>query len=612
MRIPAAARAALLGAVALVAASLLAPPAGAASTDSAGPAAQAERPADPVAHDPTMVKEGDWYYVVITGDAGTHTYLPVKRSKDLVHWTELGPVFDALPAWIPQTLGTTPADAWAPELVRAGGEWRLYYAASQFGTNNSVIALATTPTLDPDSPDHRWTDRGLVLRSHPGVDDYNAIDPDVLQVDAQTQLLSFGSFWSGIHARYLDPATGKPAGDGDFPLASRAGGPVEGPSIVRHGGYYYLFVAFDFCCRGVDSDYRVVVGRATSPTGPYVDRAGVPMLQGGGTEVLRGYNEFVGTGGADVWPAGGTDWFVNHYYDATDAGTPRLNVRQLRWSDGWPSLDDPVNPSREVGHGAAYVSIVARSAGGVAEDVGCGYEGADIALAAATGSPCQQWQVERKGSGARILNRSSNKVAEVAGCDNTDGGDVAQWGWLANDCQRWRPATSTDGWSTIASVLPGARVIDDAGCAAGAATGDLRISTARGDACQQFRFQPVGRVLLADVAGTAALGIPDCTSASPASGSPRLQARSTDACQEWSFSSAGGATYTVTNVATGLQLSTSRCTSSFPDRGKLRVVASDASHPECRRWTLAPADDGSWTLTDAGTSVAQHLSLRLP
>src|SRR6266540_1996148 len=173
-------------------------------------AATAVRPPDPIAHDPTMAKEGDYYYTIITGDSGRpNTYLPIKRSKDLVHWDEVGSVFAQLPSWVTQELGTTPADAWAPDLARVGGKWALYYAASQFGTQNSVIGLATSPTLDPTSPDYHWTDEGEVIRSTAGVEDYNAIDPEFVADADGSAWLAFGSFWGGIKLRRLDPATGK-------------------------------------------------------------------------------------------------------------------------------------------------------------------------------------------------------------------------------------------------------------------------------------------------------------------------------------------------------------------------------------------------------------------
>ena len=322
----------------------------------AAPAPARAADTDPIARDPTVAKEGRFYYSVITGDFETATYLPLRRSRDLVHWEYLGTVFTTPPAWVVAELGVTPRDFWAPDLVLLNGRWHLYYAASSFGTNNSVIGLATNATLDPDDPDYRWVDEGMVFRSRAG-DNFNAIDADIAWDERGGLWMSFGSFWDGIKMRRLDPATGRlSAADPTlYSLASRGGGPIEGPSIVRRDGFYYLFVSFDFCCRGVNSDYRVMVGRAREITGPYVDRAGVPMLQGGGTELLRGYNEFAGPGHGDVFRDRGTDWFAHHYYDRTDAGLPKLSVRRIEWRDGWPSLGDPLSGSAKAGHGPAYM-----------------------------------------------------------------------------------------------------------------------------------------------------------------------------------------------------------------------------------------------------------------
>jgi len=545
---------------------------------SATPLAQAStstfvRPADPIAHDPTMVKQGAYYYVIITGDAQRpSTYLPIKRSKDLVHWDEVGSVFASLPSWIIQELGTTPADAWAPDLARVGGKWALYYAASQFGTQNSVIGLATTPTLDPASPDYHWTDEGMVLRSTPGVDDFNAIDAEFVADADGSAWLAFGSFWGGIKMRRLDPATGKLSTSDTAlrSLSSRvAPDAEEGPSIIRHGGYYYLFLSFDFCCRGVESDYRMVVGRATSVGGPYVDRSGVPLTNGGGTEVLRGSNEFIGTGGGDVVSTRQGTYLVNHYYDATGGGAPRLNVRPVSWRDHWPTVGDPLNPSRSAGHGDAYMQLIERTTGRPVVDVGCGYEGADLALGADfAADECQQWQYGYRGNGtSSLLNRFSNKIAEVAACDNRDGGRVAQWGWIGflpnNDCQRWQSQPTDNGWTRIQSVLTGSRVFDVARCADG--VGDTIVINSRADAsCQEFRFQPVGPVLLID-----------------------QEARPSR--RQWRFTWAGGAEYTITDAASG------------------RPFGGAAGH-----WTLVPRTDGRWTLARAGTSITKTVKVLIP
>src|SRR5262249_46584935 len=150
---------------------------------------------------------------------------------------------------------------------------------------------ATNLTLDPSSPAYRWVDRGEVVESKPGRNNWNAIDPQLV-FDGQGQpWLAFGSQWGGIKLAQIDPFSGKLVG-GVLPralrlLASRPGSkPIEAPFIVARGGLYYLFVSFDLCCMGAASTYRIMVGRSPSILGPYLDRTGKPMTRGGGTLVL--------------------------------------------------------------------------------------------------------------------------------------------------------------------------------------------------------------------------------------------------------------------------------------------------------------------------------------
>lgn len=304
------------------------------------------------AHDPSMIHAGGTWYVFTTGKAPHGGQFGMRCSDDLKTWRECGHVFDSIPAWIQQRSPGT-KDLWAPDISFEHGEYRLYYAYSLFGKNTSGIALLTNKTLDRNSPEYGWKDKGLVLESK-AADDFNAIDPNYVEDANHYAWLDFGSFWGGIKMRRLDPATGKlDASDTRlYSLASRGstapGQPhpdglppdsqaVEAPFIVQHGGFYYLFTSFDLCCRGTKSTYRTMVGRAKRITGPYVDRDGKPLTQGGGTELLNANSRWLGPGGesAVMGGAGEPDLLVFHAYDHV-TGKPSLQISTLSWRDGWP------------------------------------------------------------------------------------------------------------------------------------------------------------------------------------------------------------------------------------------------------------------------------------
>lgn len=312
----------------------------------------------PFTHDPSIAKDGSTYYVFATGRAPGGGQFPVRCSNDLIHWTMCGHVFDQIPDWIHQRSPGT-KDLWAPDISREHGEFRLYYAYSLFGKNTSGIALATNKTLDPKSPDYKWVDKGLVLEST-AQDNFNAIDPNYVEDDKGKAWLDFGSFWSGIKMRALDAATGMLSKSDTklYDLASRKRPDlvppqkfdpehpsvppdwqaVEAPFIVDHGGFYYLFVSWDLCCRGTRSTYRTMVGRSQSITGPYLDKAGTPMTSGGGTQLLQPNQRWLGPGGESVLhDTNGTDLMVFHAYDAT-TGRPALQISTITWRDGWPQV----------------------------------------------------------------------------------------------------------------------------------------------------------------------------------------------------------------------------------------------------------------------------------
>jgi arabinan endo-1,5-alpha-L-arabinosidase len=294
---------------------------------------------DTQAHDPHIINQGSYYYLTTTG--GT---IAIRRSTDQLHWSSVGNAFSAVPAWVNTRLGTTITDLWAPDIAYFGGKYWLYYSGSVFGTNTSVIGVASSPTLDPAGAGYGWVDQGLVIATTSS-NNYNAIDPDVTLDASGVPWLAFGSFWTGIKMRQIDPATGKlsSANTTLYSLAQRSGtGAVEGPSIMRANGYYYLFVSYDSCCKGADSTYRTMVGRATSITGPYVDSAGSAMTSGNAMQLLSGIDHVRGPGGGAAYFVGSTPYFANHFYDSTDYAVAKLQVRPVTWSNNWPVLGAPI------------------------------------------------------------------------------------------------------------------------------------------------------------------------------------------------------------------------------------------------------------------------------
>jgi len=292
-------------------------------------------------HDPSVIEIGDAFVAVGTGHEGpTHGAIRVKTSPDGLAWTDAGVIGKGPPAWAQAALGFRPLNVWAPSISRRGGIVYLYYCLSSFGHNTSAIGLMTNTAFDPKKPDEGWKDQGLVLKSKDG-DDFNAIDPFRIDLKDGRAFLAFGSFWSGIKLARLDPETGKLA-QLDAPyvaLASRNGGAIEAASILERDGKFYLFVSFDQCCKGVASTYNIRVGRADRIEGPYEDKDGKAMLDGGGSLLLATTGRFIGPGGQEVVKTSRGDMLAYHYYDGDGAGASKLQFSPLLWAaDGWPAL----------------------------------------------------------------------------------------------------------------------------------------------------------------------------------------------------------------------------------------------------------------------------------
>jgi len=326
-----------------------------------------------IVHDPVMIKQDETYYIFHTGKG-----ISVKSSKDMKDWKEEKPVFTTPPAWMKKTVPKYDGSIWAPDIIFRNGTYYLFYSVSAFGRNNSAIGVATNKTLHPSDPKFKWEDHGIVVQSIPGRDLWNAIDPNVALDDKGNPWLDFGSFWGGIKIVNLQDnmlsivkdstlewhtiasrernfkVDELDAGDAANPELDYASlytpellemnkqmknGSLEAAFVFKKNGYYYLFVSWDRCCKGLASTYKIVVGRSDKITGPYLDKSGIKMIHGGGTLIAQGNEEWAAAGHEAAYTFDGKDYLIFHAYDKKDGGKPKLRIREIKWDkDAWPGI----------------------------------------------------------------------------------------------------------------------------------------------------------------------------------------------------------------------------------------------------------------------------------
>ncbi len=315
--------------------------------------------------DPTVLRSetagDDAWYMYCTKDAlgdwdrsdGAYVFhlVPTFRSTDLVHWIHQGDAFTSPPSWAEP--GT---NLWAPEIRHFAGTYFLYYAVTDTKPSisgeflcgdDSAIGVATAPT--PTGP---WTHASNPVvrprRRAAGCNFYLTIDPDVIEDPSGQKWIYYGNFNGGIEVRRLSP-------DG---LSSSAASAVqvvrpdigEAPEVVLRDGWYHLFFSSSSCCNGPLSGYTVFSGRSASPTGPFLDRDGIPLTatRAGGSSVLAATgNRWIGPGhNTVVTDLAGQDWTIYHAIDGNDpyfegaVGYTRrpAMLDPLDWIDGWPSV----------------------------------------------------------------------------------------------------------------------------------------------------------------------------------------------------------------------------------------------------------------------------------
>lgn len=358
-------------------------------------------------HDPTVVLAEDGYYYMYQTDASygnAHTaggHFHGRRSKNLVDWEYLGGTMQNLPDWVipklneiraemglaPTTANTADFGYWAPCVRKVrNGLYRMYYSIVCPGTisgDGTWSERAFIGLMENDNPANNdgWVDKGYVITNasdkglnfHVAANNWancyykwNAIDPSYIIDNNGRHYLAYGSWHSGIALVELDGETGKVKTDLPNPwgtnediaaygqlIATRQMGNrwqgSEGPELIYHDGYYYLFLAYD----ALEIPYNTRVARATNITGPYLGMDGTDVTTVGGDILpvvthpykFNGSDGWVGISHCCVFDDGNDNWYFASQgrFPANVGGNAYSNaimmgqVRCIRWTkDGWP------------------------------------------------------------------------------------------------------------------------------------------------------------------------------------------------------------------------------------------------------------------------------------
>ena len=304
----------------------------------------------PFIHDPSTVVECDGkFYTFGTGGGGL-------ISED--GWTWNGG-------------GVRPGGGAAPDAMKIGDRYLVVYGATGgSGNHKGAILTMWNKSLDPTSPDFKYSDPVVVATSD-GYEDCDAIDPGLMLDPTTGRLwLSYGTYFGFCRVVELDPKTGERV-PGNEPVDVAIG--CEATVLTFHDGWYYLLATHGSCCDGANSTYNIVVGRSKSVTGPFVDNVGRSMLEGGGKMVAATSGRLIGPGhfGRMVLEDGVEKMSLHYEADLDQSGGSVLGIRPLLWKNGWPVAGENVKEgtyeieSVRRGYALELAADLVRMAGGM-------------------------------------------------------------------------------------------------------------------------------------------------------------------------------------------------------------------------------------------------------
>ena len=412
-------------------------------------------------HDPsTIVNEDGTYWTFGTGGGASNFPINALYSNDLVNWSR-GPSpipANTYPNWINSKVPGFDGNFWAPDLIEMNGRYYLYYSAfsSTSGMNSAIGVLVTDSLNNPN-----WQDLGMLVSTqdepNSGGQPVNAIDAGVFRDASGNVWIVYGSHYAGIYMRQLNPSSGLLMNGSRYPVVGNNENwhEYEAAQVQYIDGYYYMFVNLGECCAGNQSTYYIVVGRSSSPTGPYLDKNGVSLWNYGGSTVLSTDGNYIGPGHFGYLNNNGQNLASIHYYDGTTSnGWPgRLDILEMNMVSGWPtftrnfSLNNGSTPTAEptVEPSPALlddgrVSLISVHSGKALEvEAASAEDGANIIQWTYLGNDNQLWDIEHLGQGYYSIRAAhSGSSMDVYAWSTEDGGEIRQWSYLGGENQQWQ------------------------------------------------------------------------------------------------------------------------------------------------------------------------------
>lgn len=203
--------------------------------------------------DPSILKDGNDYYLVQSVCGEHYRLMPLWHSTDLIHWQLLYHVFDG--CYHPDKQRDMLV-AWAPDLVKVNGEYYIYNYSPDFGT---------WVTTCKDIKSGNWSKPKEIVGVD-GIDPGHVIDDDGNRYLCMSKNLLYplsadGFSITGSAQKICD----------DWPIPDHIdieGMCTESPKFFKKGNYYYFLTA-QGGTMGPPTSHCVVAYRAKHPTGPY-------------------------------------------------------------------------------------------------------------------------------------------------------------------------------------------------------------------------------------------------------------------------------------------------------------------------------------------------------